>query len=389
MDWVEALSCFEEIDVHPNDCWHEWWDDGIESPQNLLQRCNEIYQVLRLMRDETAIVVLPPRLLRHLVLEHEFDDEENHADEIDGLPIHPAVTSLETIFGSVLTPEERYTSSEAKRQRIADLIHELRTHHEIPRTGVLCVDFDFSKNLTHCIQDVHLMLDTNLLSKEEKKKQQSLHRAYVEKARSMEKSGPLPRARFQDPSVENTENEHKYHENEHPGNMTMIELHQLMMDEPELTIEMVKVFEKELRNNQTNTEKNMPHNHRVSSPQKSNLSPLHRTLAELDVHIDDAHLEEIKDSFAKVVGKSPLNVVGQYHHAVDPHLVLMDAINDIRKKEMELLGLLNPEEGASDTTYQGPNMTINRTPSQLKIEKHNEAKQKRRRSSFAKNARGE
>ena len=87
------------------------------------------------------------------------------------------------------------------------------------------------------------MLDTNLLSKEEKKKQQSLHRAYVEKARSMEKSGPLPRARFQDPSVENTENEHKYHENEHPGNMTMIELHQLMMDEPELTIEMVKVFE--------------------------------------------------------------------------------------------------------------------------------------------------
>ena len=90
-----------------------------------------------------------------------------------------------------------------------------------------------------------------------------------------------------------------------------------------------------------------------------------------------------------MVGKSPLNVVGQYHHAVDPHLVLMDAINDIRKKEMELLGLLNPEEGASDTTYQGPNMTINRTPSQLKIEKHNEAKQKRRRSSFAKNARGE
>ena len=45
--------------------------------------------------------------------------------------------------------------------------------------------------------------------------------------------------------MENTENEHKYHENEHPGNMTMIELHQLMMDEPELTIEMVKVFEKE------------------------------------------------------------------------------------------------------------------------------------------------
>ena len=44
-----------------------------------------------------------------------------------------------------------------------------------------------------------------------------------------------------------------------------------------------------------------------------------------------------------MVGNSPLNVVGQYHHAVDPHLVLMDAINDLRKKEMSALGIIDPD----------------------------------------------
>ncbi len=40
---------------------------------------------------------------------------------------------------------------------------------------------------------------------------------------------------------------------------------------------------------------------------------------------------EINAQFFKVVGNSPLNAVGQYHHAIDPHLVLMDAVNDLRK----------------------------------------------------------
>ena len=44
-DWVEELTRFEEVNVHPNDCWHEWWSRSTEPPSRLQQRSDDALQV--------------------------------------------------------------------------------------------------------------------------------------------------------------------------------------------------------------------------------------------------------------------------------------------------------------------------------------------------------
>ena len=171
MDWVEALSRFEEIEVHPNDCWHEWWDTCAETPRQILQRCDEFLQTLRLMRDEVAIVVCPPRLLRHLFMEHagaedeedeedddeegpgtdedeqeqkKDDDDDDDDDTNDGSAVENKDSKAAEVAGG--TGGARKSGKDPLvAARIAELIHALKTHNEIPRSGVLCADFDFRK----------------------------------------------------------------------------------------------------------------------------------------------------------------------------------------------------------------------------------------------------
>ena len=60
LDWVEALSRFEELPVHPNDCWHQWWwaTRSAEPPRVLQQRTDDFLQTLRFLRDGVRCVPL-------------------------------------------------------------------------------------------------------------------------------------------------------------------------------------------------------------------------------------------------------------------------------------------------------------------------------------------
>jgi hypothetical protein len=67
VDWVEACGRFEEINVHPNDCFHEWWDEKSEKPRALQQRSSEVLNMFRSLRDEVSICVVGGKILRHLL----------------------------------------------------------------------------------------------------------------------------------------------------------------------------------------------------------------------------------------------------------------------------------------------------------------------------------
>ena len=98
----------------------------------------------------------------------------------------------------------------------------------------------------------------------------------------------------------------EFHEADEPEDMSMMELHQLMADEPELCIEMVKVFEKQVKR-----EKDKQRRFKQSAGGRSSssnagksggdggeplleidldLTALSEALEELEVHIDEAHV---------------------------------------------------------------------------------------------------
>lgn len=115
LDWVEASARFEEIKVHPNDCFHEWWDEKPEKARSLQQRSCEALQMFRSLRDEVSICVVGGKILRHLLLD--------------------ACTNKELVAG-LQSPNTNFT-----------------------RCCVVCADFDFTRDIHSSLIDMHLLFD--------------------------------------------------------------------------------------------------------------------------------------------------------------------------------------------------------------------------------------
>jgi len=147
IDWVEALSRYEEIVVHPNDCWHEWWDPSPEKPRALQQRSCETLQMLRTMRDEVAICAVGGKFLRYLLR-----DACESSDIVEGL--RPANANFS-------------------------------------RCCVVCADFDFTKDLHRSLIDLTFMFDGEIVMRQLNTKLRIKERQVMNaKALQLEMDGP-------------------------------------------------------------------------------------------------------------------------------------------------------------------------------------------------------
>lgn len=118
LDWVEAFARFEEIKVHPNDCFHEWWEEKSEKPRGLQQRSCEILQMFRSLRDEVSICVVGGKILRHLLLD--------------------ACVNKNLVAG-LKSPNSNFS-----------------------RCCVVCADFDFTRDMHGSLIDMHFLFDGKL-----------------------------------------------------------------------------------------------------------------------------------------------------------------------------------------------------------------------------------